>query len=61
MIAVSVGDIDGYEVLATRDDPIQESLRLPGLKKGVHENGVALTVDKRRRIRDPHQFFLAGW
>src|SRR5258708_10066913 len=61
MIAMAVGDIDRGEVLAARDDPIQQSLRLLGREKGVHENGVALTVDERRRICHPHQFFLAGW
>src|SRR6266478_8514144 len=61
MIAMSVGDIDPGEVLATRDDPIQQNPRLLGREEGVHENGVALTVDKCRGIRHPHQFFLAGW
>src|SRR6266853_3493505 len=60
MIAVPVGDIDRGEVLAARDDPIQQRLRLLGRKKGVHENGVALTVDECRRIRHPHQLFFAG-
>src|SRR6266446_5061247 len=61
MIAVPVGDVNGGEVLAARDDPIQQSLRLLRREKGVHENGVALTADECRRIRHPHQFFLAGW
>src|SRR5712664_1966889 len=61
MIAVSMGDIDRGEVLAACDDPIQQSLRLLGREKGVHENGVAFTVDECRRIRHPHQLFLAGW
>src|SRR6266436_3818231 len=61
MIAVSVGDIDLGKVLAASDDPIQQSLRLLGREEGVHENGVALTVDECRRIRHPHQFFFAGW
>src|SRR6266446_5220628 len=60
MIAVSVSDIDLGEVFAARDDPIQLRLRLLGREKGVHENGVALTVDECRRIRHPHQLFLAG-
>src|SRR3984893_11613422 len=61
MIAVPVGDVNRGEVLAARDDPIQQSLRLLRREKGVHENGVALTADECRRIRHPHQFFLAGW
>src|SRR6266404_7899676 len=61
MIAMSVGDIDLGEVLAARDDPIQLPLRLLGREKGVHENGVAFTVVECRRIRHPHQRFLAGW
>src|SRR6202022_4434091 len=61
MIAVPVSDVNRGEVLAARDDPIQQSLRLLGREKRVHENGVALTVDECRRIRHPHQFFLAGW
>src|SRR5260221_6866562 len=61
MIAVTVGDVSGDEVLAARDDPVQQSLRLLRREKGVHENGVALTADQCRRIRHPHQFFLAGW
>src|ERR1700730_656901 len=61
VIAVTVGDIDLGEVLAAREDPIQQSLRLSGREKGVHENGVAHTVDECRRIGHPHQFFLAGW
>src|ERR1700730_10289176 len=60
MIAVSVGDIDRGEVLAARDDPIQQRLRLLGREKSVHENGVAFTVDECRRVRHPHQLFLAG-
>src|SRR6202022_2979282 len=60
MIAMSMGDIDRGEVLTARNDPIHQSLRLLGSKKGVHENGVALTVDERRGICHPHQFFLAG-
>src|ERR1700687_2951474 len=61
VIAMSVGDIDPGEVLAARDDPIQQRLRLLGREKGVHENGIALTVDECRRVRHPHQLFLAGW
>src|SRR5258707_11796236 len=61
MIAVPVGDVNGGEVLAARDDPIQQSLRLLRREKGVHENGVALTPDEGRRIHHPHQFFLPGW
>src|SRR5208282_1688909 len=61
MIAVPVGDVNGGEVPAARDDPIQQSLRLLRREKGVHENGVTLTADECRRIRHPHQFFLAGW
>src|SRR3984893_12872018 len=61
MIAVPVGDVNRGEVLAARDDPIQQSLRLLRREKGVHENGVALTADECRRIRHPHEFFLAGW
>src|ERR1700730_15193743 len=61
MIAMPVSDIDLGEVLAARDDPIQLRLRLRGRKKGVHENGVAFTVDECRQIRHPHQRFLAGW
>src|ERR1700730_6886775 len=60
MIAMSVSDVDLGEVLAARDDPIQLRLRLLGREKGVHENGVAFTVDECRRIRHPHQRFLAG-
>src|SRR6202790_4087826 len=61
MITMSVGDIDPGEVLAARDDPMQQRLRLLGREKGVHENGVALTVDECRRIRHPHHLFIAGW
>src|SRR5882672_97042 len=61
MIAMSVGDVNCGEVLAARDDPAQQSLRLLDREKSVHEDGVAFTVDERRRIRHPHQFFLAGW
>src|SRR5258708_34144898 len=61
MITMSVSDIDLGEVLAARDDPIQLRLRLLGREKRVHENGVAFTVDEGRRIRHPHQRFLAGW
>src|SRR5260221_13904048 len=50
MIAVPVGDVNGGEVLAARDDPIQQSLRLLRREKGVHENGVALTADECRRF-----------
>src|ERR1700720_2880318 len=60
MIAMSVGDVDLGEVLAARDDPIQLRLRLLGREKGVHEHGVAFTIDECRRIRHPHQRFLAG-
>src|ERR1700733_3922735 len=59
MIAVAVGDIDRGEVLPARYDPIRQSLRLLGRQKSVHENGVAFTLDERRRIRHPPQFFLA--
>jgi hypothetical protein len=48
MVTVSVGDIDGDEVLAARDDPIQQSPRLLGGQEGIHENGVALAVNERR-------------
>src|SRR6266404_8955679 len=44
MIAVPVGDVNRGEVLAARDDPIQQSLRLLRREKGVHENGVALIL-----------------
>src|SRR6202045_1810454 len=61
MIAVPVGDVNRGEVLAARDDPIQQSLRLLRREKGVHQNGVTLTGDECRRIRHPPQFFLTGW
>src|SRR3954462_10727738 len=55
MIRVSVGDIDRGQVLSTRDDPIDQRLRLLRRDKSVHENSVSLTVDERRRICDPPQ------
>src|ERR1700694_3340023 len=61
MIAMSVGDIDRGEVLTARNDPIEQSLRLLGCEKSIHEDSVSLAVDERRRIRHPHQSFLAGW
>src|SRR3984957_1716622 len=59
MITVPVGDVNGGEVLAARDDPIRQRLRLLRGEKGIYENGVALAADECRRIRHPHQFFLA--
>src|ERR1700757_2504450 len=61
MIAVPVGDVNRAEVLAARDDPIRQSLRLLRSEKSVHQNGVALTRDECRRIGHPPQFFLTGW
>jgi hypothetical protein len=61
MIAVCVGDVNCGEVLAARDDPVQQSLRLLDREKGVHQDGVSIAVDERRRICHPHQLFLAGW
>jgi hypothetical protein len=42
-----MGDIDGDEVLAARDDPIQQNPRLLSGEKGIHEDGVALAVNER--------------
>jgi hypothetical protein len=69
MIAVSVGDIDRGEVLAARVDPIQQGLRLLGREKGVHENGVALTLvigvvntlAAAGHLRMRHKLGLCGW
>src|ERR1700752_888347 len=61
MTAVPVGDVNCGEVLAARDDPVQQSLRLLRREKSVHEDSVSLAVDERRRICHPHQLFLAGW
>src|SRR5712692_7704246 len=61
MIAMCVGDVNCGEVLADRDDPVQQSLRLLDREKSVHEDSVSLAVDERRRICHPHQLFLAGW
>src|ERR1700730_9693676 len=61
MIAMCVGDVNCGEVLAARDDPILQSLRLLDCEKSVHEDSVPLAVDERRRICHPHQLFLAGW
>src|ERR1700704_1340726 len=61
MIAMCVGDVNCGEVLAARDDPAQQSLRLLDREKGVHEDGISLAADERRRICHPHQLFLAGW
>jgi hypothetical protein len=61
MIAVPVGDVNRDEVLAAREDPIQQSLRLLLREQRVHKDGVALTGDECRRMRHPPQFFLAGW
>src|SRR6266853_5541185 len=60
MIAMSVGEVNCGEVLAARDDPAQQSLRLLDREKSVHKDGISLAADERRRIRHPHQFFLAG-
>src|ERR1700726_1252048 len=61
MIAMSVGDVNCGEVLAARDDPVQQSLRLLNCEKSVHEDSVSLAVDEGRRICHPHELFLAGW
>src|SRR6266571_2276911 len=61
MVAVAVGDIDSGQVLAVRFDPLYQSVRLLDGEKGVDEDGVALTVDEGRRVRRPHQLFLARW
>src|SRR5882762_1862186 len=61
MIAMCVGDVNCGEVLAARDDPVQQSLRLLDREKSVHQDGISLAADERRRIRHPHQLFLAGW
>src|SRR4029077_1793018 len=60
MIAMCVGDVNCSEVLAARDDPVQQSLRLLDREKSVHEDGIPLAADERRRICHPHQLFLAG-
>src|SRR5580700_11733244 len=61
MIAMCVGDVNCGEVLTARDDPAQQSLRLLDREKSVHEDGISLAADERRRICHPHQLFLAGW
>src|ERR1700676_2874531 len=61
MIAMCVGDVNCSEVLAARDDPVQQGLRLLDGEKGVHHDSVSLAVDECRRICHPHQLFLAGW
>src|SRR6476620_8617217 len=61
MIAMCVGDVNCGEVLAARDDPVEQSLRLVRREKSVHEDGVSLAVDECRRICHPHELFLAGW
>src|ERR1700693_1813411 len=61
MIAMCVGDVNRGEVLAARNDPAQHSLRLLDREKSVHEDGISLAADERRRICHPHQLFLAGW
>src|SRR5467141_3879429 len=61
MIAMCVGDVNCGEVLAARDDPVQQSLRLLDREKGVDEDSVSVAMDERRRICHPHQLFLAGW
>src|SRR6202521_4134287 len=61
MIAMSVGDVNCGEVLTARDDPAQQSLRLLDREKSVHEDGIPLAADERRRICHPHQLFLARW
>src|SRR6202043_3371075 len=61
MIAMCVGDVDCGEVLATRDDPIEQSQQLLDCEKSVHEASVSLAVDERLRICHPHQLFPAGW
>src|SRR6202049_3253566 len=61
MIAMCVGDVNRGEILAARHDPAQQSLRLLDREKSVHEDGISLTADERRRICHPHQLFLAGW
>src|ERR1700731_3466542 len=60
MIAMCVGDVNCGEVLAARDDPAQQSLRLLDREKSVHQDGISLAADERRRICHPHQLFLAG-
>src|SRR6266566_9106091 len=61
MIAMSMGEVNCDEVLTARHDPAQQSLRLLDREKSVHEDGISLAADERRRICHPHQLFLAGW
>ena len=59
MVTVAVGDVDRGQVLAVRFDPLHQGARLLDGEKGVDEDGVPLAVDEGRRVRRPHQLFLA--
>src|ERR1700728_259209 len=61
MIAVAVSDIDRSQVLAARRDPFHCGTRLLDGKKGVDENSVHLTINKRGRCRPPLPFFFPWW
>src|SRR5215467_9162646 len=56
---MGVGDVDGDKILATRNHPVHQLAGLLRGQKGVYEDGIALAVNERHRIRYPGKVLFA--
>src|SRR5580700_2212671 len=61
MIAVAVGCVDCRQILAAARDPVDKFLVLIDGNRRVHEHGIALARNKRRRNGRPFHFACSWW
>ena len=60
MVTMSMGYVNGHEILASLDEPIHPSARLLSRQKRVDEYRVTLAMNKRHRVGYPRKMLLAG-
>jgi hypothetical protein len=59
VVAVGMSDVDGCEILATLDEPVNQLLRVLDRQKRIDEDGIAFAINQRDCVRNPGQVFLA--
>lgn len=56
---MGMGDVDGCEILAALDEPVDQLLRVLDRQKRIDEDGIVFAINQRDSVSNPGQIFLA--